>query len=168
MSLAMLQTYLQVAAPYTALAALVLALAATGYAAVLRLRFKRLAMGRTGSIEETISILSRDTKDLQVFRMEIEKYLKFAESRIRGGVSGIGIVRFNPFSGDGSGGNQSFAVALLDELGRGVVLSSLYARDRVGIYAKPIEAWASSYELTAEEKDAVAKAREQIVERKKQ
>ena len=127
----------------------------------------RLALGRGGSIEETISILSRDTKELQTFRAELEKYLKLAESRLRGSLQGISVVRFNPFSGDGSGGNQSFCIALLDERHSGVVLSTLYARDRVGVYAKPIENGVSTFELTKEEQDAVEKATKSIAEHKK-
>lgn len=168
MQLAMLHNYILLAAPYVALGALLLALVAIGYAAALRARLRRLALGRNGSIEETIGILSRDTKELQQFRTELEKYLKLAEVRLRGSVSGVGLVRFNPFSGDGSGGNQSFAAALLDEVGRGVVLSSLYARDRVGIYGKPVDNWASTYELTAEEKEAITQAKVQVGARKKQ
>lgn len=167
MSLAILHSYMFTAAPYMALGALVLSLFAVGYAVVLKARFKRLAMGRTGSIEETVNILARDTKALQVFRSELEKYLKLSETRLRGSMQGLGVVRFNPFAGDGSGGNQSFAVAFLDEGGNGVVLSSLYARDRVGIYAKPIEAWVSTYELSAEEKGAIEKAKQQVAARKK-
>ncbi|MEK7109429.1 MAG: DUF4446 family protein, partial [Patescibacteria group bacterium] len=106
--------YLQLASPYVALGALLIALIAVGYAIALKIRFKRLAMGRTGSIEESVNILLRDTKELQQFRGELEKYLKLAESRLRSSVQGLGVVRFNPFSGDGSGGNQSFAAAFLD------------------------------------------------------
>ncbi len=127
----------------------------------------RLSLGRNGSIEETIAILSRDTKELQVFRSELEKYLKLAELRLRGSLQGIGVVRFNPFSGDGSGGNQSFCVALLDERYSGVVLSTLYARDRVGVYAKPVEQGVSTFELTAEEQEAIEKAKKSIAENKK-
>ncbi len=167
MSLAMIHSSIVLAAPYVALGALVISIIAVGYAISLKIRFKRLAMGRNGSIEETVGILMRDTKELQTFRGELEKYLKLAETRLRGSVQGLGIVRFNPFSGDGSGGNQSFAAAFLDEGGRGMVLSSLYARDRVGIYAKPVEGWTSTYELSAEEKAAIEKAKQQVAARKK-
>ena len=71
-------------------------------------------------------------------------------------------MRFNPFGGT-TGGNQSFAVALLDEKHSGVVFSTLYARDRVGVYAKPVEAGASSFELTGEEREAIEKAKESMV-----
>jgi hypothetical protein len=163
----MIHSSIVLAAPYVALGALVISIIAVGYAISLKIRFKRLAMGRNGSIEETVGILMRDTKELQTFRGELEKYLKLAETRLRGSVQGLGIVRFNPFSGDGSGGNQSFAAAFLDEGGRGMVLSSLYARDRVGIYAKPVEGWTSTYELSAEEKAAIEKAKQQVAARKK-
>lgn len=159
--------YLQLASPYVALGALLIALIAVGYAIALKIRFKRLALGRTGSIEESVNVLLRDTKELQQFRGELEKYLKLAESRLRTSVQGLGIVRFNPFSGDGSGGNQSFAVAFLDEGGRGVVLSSLYARDRASVYAKPVEVWKSTFDLSGEEKEAIERAKRQVATRKK-
>lgn len=159
--------WLAVAAPYIAAAALLVAIIAVLYAIALKRRFKRLMLGRNGSIEESIAILSRDMKDIKKFRTELEAYLKIAESRLQGSIAGLGVVRFNPFSGDGSGGNQSFAAAFLDEGGHGVVFSSLYARDRVGLYAKPIEKGVSSYELTAEEKEAIAQAKQSIANRKK-
>lgn len=151
--------WLATLAPYLALGAFVLALAMLVFLLLLRRRLARLALGRNGSFEETISILSRDTKELQAFRAELEKYLKGAEQRLRRSVQGTGLVRFNPFSGDGSGGNQSFAAAFLDERGTGVVLSTLYARDRVSVYAKPIEEGVSSFELSPEEREAIEKAK---------
>jgi hypothetical protein len=159
--------WLTLAAPYAALAALVLAIVLLFMHLSLRRRLARLALGRNGSIEETIAILMRDMKEFKEFRTELEKYLKLAESRLRGSVSGLGVVRFNPFSGEGQGGNQSFALAALDEQGQGVVLSTLYSRDRVGVYAKPLSAFASTYELSDEEKQAIERAREQIAKHRK-
>ncbi len=161
------KAYLALAAPYMALAALVLLVVLLFMHLSLRRRLARLALGRNGSIEETISILMRDMKEFKEFRQELEKYLKLAESRLRGSVQGIGIVRFNPFTGEGQGGNQSFALCMLDELGHGVVLSTLYSRDRVGVYAKPLQAFASTYELSDEEKQALERAREEIQKHRK-
>lgn len=149
--------YLDAAAPYIALGALAVSLVAVACAVALRLRLKRLSLGRNGSIEESMAILTREAKEMREFRAELEKYLKLAESRLRTSVRGVGVVRFNPFTSQG--GNQSFAAAFLDEQGSGVVLSTLYARDRVGVYAKPVENGASSFELSEEEKEAVAKAK---------
>ncbi len=158
--------YLQISTPYLALGALVISLIAVGYAIALKIRFRRLALGKNGSIDESIAELARDSKEIKAFRAELERYLKLAEGRLRGSVQGIGVVRFNPFT-SGQGGNQSFAAAFLDERGNGVVFSTLYSRDRVGVYAKPVENGASSFELTGEEKEAVSKAKESVAKNKK-
>jgi len=158
--------YLQIAAPYIALGALLISLIAVGYAIALKIRLRRLALGRNGSFEESLQILTRENKELKEFRRELEKYLKLAEGRLRGSVQGIGVVRFNPFV-SGQGGNQSFAAAFLDERGCGVVFSTLYSRDRVGVYAKPIENGTSTFELSDEEKEAIAKAHAHIAQHKK-
>ncbi|MGI6575114.1 MAG: DUF4446 family protein [bacterium] len=71
-------------------------------------------------------------------------------------VQKVGIVRFNAFPDTGS--DLSFAVALLDEGGNGVVFSSLYGRNESRIYAKPIRNAVSTYHLTDEEKAAIEQA----------
>ncbi len=66
----------------------------------------------------------------------------------------VGLVRFNPFNE--LGGNQSFAISLLDEKGDGMVISSLHGRDSTRFYAKPVKNFKESgFELSAEEKDAI-------------
>lgn len=74
-----------------------------------------------------------------------------------GGLSRVGIVRFNPYHD--TGGEYSFAVALLDASGAGVLLTGLYHRDQCRVYAKPVSGWESSYELTDEEREAIGRAR---------
>ncbi len=155
--------YMHMLAPYLAMVAIALALVAIVLLLVVRRRLTRLALGRNGTIEETIGILTRENKELKEFRAELEHYLKLAESRLRGAVRGVGLVRFNPFE-QGQGGNQSFAVALLDERGHGAVISTLYARDRVGVYAKPVEAGVSSFDLTPEEKEAIEVAKQRAAD----
>jgi uncharacterized protein YlxW (UPF0749 family) len=71
----------------------------------------------------------------------------------------LGVVRFNPFPD--TGGNQSFAIALVDGHGNGVVISSLHAREGTRVYAKPLKKWESEYALTDEEKQAIAIAYQQ-------
>ena len=97
---------------------------------------------------------------IQIGLGENAKTLETVEKRLKRSVQAVGTVRFNPFRGDGSGGNQSFASAFVSEKGDGVVISSIYSRDLVGIYAKPVENGVSRFELTQEEKEAVTKARE--------
>lgn len=71
----------------------------------------------------------------------------------------MGVVRFNPFPD--TGGNQSFAIALVDAHGNGVVISSLHAREGTRVYAKPLKKWESEYALSEEEKRAIAIAYQQ-------
>lgn len=68
----------------------------------------------------------------------------------------IGFKRFNPF--EHTGGDQSFALALLDRKNNGVIISSLYTRDGVRVYAKRVEAGASKHPLSAEEHEVLRQA----------
>ena len=65
----------------------------------------------------------------------------------------IGLVRYNPF--EDTGGNQSFALAMLDGRGDGFVVSSLHARAGTRVYAKAIGGGASEAALSDEEGEAL-------------
>lgn len=70
----------------------------------------------------------------------------------------VGLVRFNPFR-DYSG-NQSFALALLNTGGNGVVISSIHTREGTRVYTKEIKKGVPvNNELTEEEKQAIAAAK---------
>lgn len=123
---------------------------------LLERRIGRLAAGSdTRSLEDTINKNQTDLEQLFLFRKEVEGELARLDQRIMKKLHGVKTLRFNPFSGTGSGGNQSFATALLDEEGSGVVLSTLYARDKMSIFAKPIKNRTSEFELTDEEKEVL-------------
>jgi hypothetical protein len=78
------------------------------------------------------------------------------EALQRRAVQKVGLVRYNPF--EDTGGNQSFAVALLDALGDGFIVSSLHARSGTRIYAKAIVAGKSEAALSDEEAEALRRA----------
>ena len=78
------------------------------------------------------------------------------ERDMRGALSRVGLVRFNPF--EDTGGNQSFALALLDGNGDGFVVSSLHARAGTRLYAKSVNAGASDSALSDEEGEALRQA----------
>ena len=68
----------------------------------------------------------------------------------------VGLVRYNPF--EDTGGNQSFALALLDAKGDGWILSSLHARSGTRVYAKAIKAGRAEAGLSEEETAALGQA----------
>lgn len=134
-------------------------------AVIIRLqkRLKKVLRGnQTESIEDSISLIEHDIKNFKHFKKEMSEYLEAVEKRLKRSVQGVGTVRFNPFKGDGSGSNQSFASSFVNEQGEGVVISSLYSRDHVSIFAKPLKNFKSEYELSNEEKDSLHKAQETL------
>ena len=69
----------------------------------------------------------------------------------------LAVVRYDAF-GD-MGGHLSWSVALLDDAGDGVVLSSIHGRSDARTYAKSITGWTCEQQLSPEEDEAVARAR---------
>ena len=100
------------------------------------------------SITDSLSFVGSGLEDLKGFRAEIEEYLKSVEKRLRKSVQSVHTVRFNPFQGTGGGGNQSFATAFINEEGDGVIVSSLYSRDHVSIFAKPVKKQKTDHSLS--------------------
>lgn len=126
---------------------------------VLERRLKKLLAGKDAqSLEGIIRALGEDIHALEKFQVDTTGYLTEADKRIKRSIQGVETIRFNAFKGNGEGGNQSFAIALLSENGDGTVISSLFARDRMSIFAKPIKNFASEFEMTEEEKGAVKRA----------
>lgn len=79
------------------------------------------------------------------------------ESRSQLAFQRIGFVRFNPF--EDTGGNQSFALALLDGRQDGIVISSLHTRTATRIYAKAVSGGQPDGAMSDEERQAVELAR---------
>ena len=79
-----------------------------------------------------------------------------SEADLKASFGRLGLVRFNPF--EDTGGNQSFALAMLDGRGDGFVVSSLHARAGTRVYAKAVTAGASEAALSDEEAEALRQA----------
>jgi hypothetical protein len=129
----------------------------------LEMRINRLLVsGKPANLEDSLQFLRDKSREYQAFRTDLEKYLVGVERRLRQSLQGFGLVRFNPFKGSGGGGNQSFASAFINEHGNGIVVSTIYSRDHVSMFAKPLSKFSSEFELTAEEKDAILRAKEEL------
>lgn len=132
-------------------------------AILLRLKIKKvLRRKNNGSIDDSLASMDKDIKALSRFQDEAEKYFRNVDKRLRRSVQGLETVRFNAFKGTGEGGNQSFATAYVNEDGDGVVISSMYSRERVSVFSKPLLHFKSTYELSEEEDRVIAKAKEKI------
>jgi hypothetical protein len=71
-------------------------------------------------------------------------------------LSHVGLVRFDAF-GD-TGGAQSFALALIDDDGDGIVLTSLHSRQTTRLFVKGIRRGVADLPLSAEEMRAMDSA----------
>ena len=121
-------------------------------------RLKKFFLGtKANNLEEAISLIGRKIEKIEKSETEISSHLINIDNRLNKTIRKIETIRFNPFI-DG-GGNQSFAMSLINDEGNGVVLSSLYARDRMSIFAKPINNWVSTFELSNEEKEVLEKTK---------
>ena len=123
----------------------------------IELRFKKFFAGtKARNLEEMIVLVGKKLNEIEEKQEKIDKDQEVINSRLNKSIRNIETIRFNPFI-DG-GGNQSFAIALMNDEKNGVIISSLYARDRMSIFAKPIVDGKSAFELSSEEKDVLEKA----------
>src|SRR5581483_6121670 len=123
----------------------------------LRRRLRRvLPGGEQVSLDE---VLSRQLERIDRLAARIDALNKLhheLEAITQRAIQKVGIVRYNPFAD--TGGDHSFAIALLDSGGNGLVVSSLHGRTETRVFAKPIQSGRSRYPLSDEEQDAIRKA----------
>jgi hypothetical protein len=148
---------------YTIIGVAVVILLLLAWIIRLEIKLKKLLGSKCENLDDTISLLKRDISYLKKYADRSSENFETIDKKLKKTVSGLETVRFNPFKGTGSGGNQSFATALLNKEGDGVIISSLYSRDHVSIFSKPVKNNTSEYELTTEEKTALQKAKESII-----
>lgn len=101
---------------------------------------------------ERLSSLERDAAMLDVMQTAMREL----ELRQNQSFQSVGLVRFNPFTD--MGGDQSFALSIVDSYGNGFVLSSLHGRTATRIYAKTVRRGQSTQTVSTEEQAAIDQA----------
>lgn len=145
------------------LLALLVALAVLTLVLARRLRrlerhYRELTSGTAGgSLEAVLADHVREVRAATGRVTELDALARDLARTSRVHLQRVGFLRFNPFRD--AGGDQSFAVALTDADGNGVVISSLHSRDVTRVYGKPLAGWQSPYPLTDEEQQAIGKAK---------
>jgi hypothetical protein len=121
-------------------------------------RYRTLVEGTNGgNLESMLTDHMTQVRDATGRVAELDELARRLERGSRGHLQRVGFLRFNPFRD--AGGDQSFALALTDQDGNGVVLSSLHSRDVTRVYGKSLAGWESPYPLTEEEQQAIKKAK---------
>lgn len=123
----------------------------------LRTRLRRvLPSGEATSLDQ---LLERQMEKVETLSQRIDALNRLhhdLEEITNRTIQKVAVVRYNPFAD--TGGDQSFAIALLDPLGNGVVVSSLHGRADTRVFAKPVQGGRSKYPLSDEEQEAIRKA----------
>ncbi|GAB4460790.1 MAG: DUF4446 family protein [Armatimonadaceae bacterium] len=121
-------------------------------------RQRQLFQGTNGqNLEQAV----RDAiQAMQETRLHTDRALEMAQRNMEvlsQCLQRVGVVRFDAF--DDVGGEQSFAVAVLDEQGNGILFTGIRSRQDMNVYAKPVIAHDSPVQLSAEERQAIGSAR---------
>jgi hypothetical protein len=125
----------------------------------LRKRLRRILNDSgTASLDEILDGHSKRLEQLGSRVDALNALEQELEASTRLALQKVGVVRFNPFQD--SGGDQSFAIAVLDQGGSGVVLSSLHGRAETRIFAKQVMNGRSKHSLSDEEQQAIRAALE--------
>jgi len=91
--------------------------------------------------------------DVQGLRSEVHALRAEVSDALRH----LSVVRYDAF-GD-MGGHLSWSLALLDDAGNGVVLTSIHGRSDARTYAKGVTDWSCDQQLSPEEEEAIKFAR---------
>jgi hypothetical protein len=146
-----------------AIAACVAAGIALVVALVLWRRIGRLAATQSvvlgeasGDLLEFAVSLQGRVDDLYRAVDEVAAGLSRVDRRVDGAVSNTAVVRYDAY--EGTGGQQSASVALLDATRTGTVVTAIQGRDYARIYVKDLDRGRSSVALSPEEQEAVDRA----------
>ncbi len=150
-----------------ALAVAIAACVAAGVALVVALalwrRTARLAAAQSvvlgqssGDLLEFAVSLQGRIDDLHRAVDEVAAGLSRVDRRVDGAVTNTAVVRYDAY--EGTGGQQSASVALLDATRTGTVVTAIQGRDYARIYVKDLDRGRSSVALSPEEQEAVDRA----------
>lgn len=140
----------------------VAALAVYSYTLLSKVKKQRDALMMKGemNLEEVLNDHARALSEHEGSLASIHAICEHLNRMASQGIQKVGVIRFNAFAHEGEGGDQSFAIALLNEHDDGLVLSSLFARQEMRVYSKPVRGGTSDHHLSAEETKAIQKAKD--------
>jgi Protein of unknown function (DUF4446) len=114
-----------------------------------------LGSGGADLLEFVVSLQGR-IDDLHRAVDEVAAGLSRVDRRVDGSVTNTAVVRYDAY--EGTGGQQSASLALLDATRTGVVATAIQGRDYARIYVKDLDRGRSSVALSPEEQEAVDRA----------
>jgi hypothetical protein len=114
-----------------------------------------LGTGHKDLLDFAVSLQAR-IDDLHRAVDEVAAGLSRVDRRVDGSVTNTAVVRYDAY--EGTGGQQSASMALLDSTRTGTVVTAIQGRDYARIYVKDLDRGRSSVALSPEEQEAVERA----------
>ena len=151
-------TSLAVAAAAGAVAAVALVIALLLWRRLARVQAAQatiLGGGGADLLEFVVSLQAR-VDDLHRAVDEVAAGLSRVDRRVDGAVTNTAVVRYDAY--EGTGGQQSASVAMLDATRTGTVVTAIQGRDYARIYVKDLDRGRSPVALSPEEQEAVERA----------
>lgn len=128
------------------------------YVIYLHHKIHRFTRGENGASLETLMKQCVDSvAEIQNRNELISKHALSLDARMNSALRNAQMIRYKAFEANGS--NQSFSIALLNDQGHGVIITSLHARDRISTFAKPITGYTSEHDLTEEELSVIEESK---------
>ncbi|MEW8973887.1 MAG: DUF4446 family protein [Tissierellaceae bacterium] len=120
-------------------------------------RYNQLVNGISEiDIEELLMKINKDINDMNRDISVMEQNIADVKTKLAFAIQKVGFIRYNAF--DDMGSQLSFSIALLDAFKNGFVITSIYGRENVVSYGKPIKDGTSNIPLSAEEMIAIDRA----------
>jgi hypothetical protein len=116
-----------------------------------------LLSGGTGSAADRLGALEEAHASATVARQSLDGRIRELEAFAADDLSRAGFVRYDAFAGTGAG--LSYALALLNRQGDGVVITSIYSRDDSRTFGKPVAGFKPTVQASDEELEAIERAR---------
>jgi hypothetical protein len=114
-----------------------------------------LGSGKGDLLDFAVSLQGR-IDDLHRAVDEVATGLSRVDRRVDGSVTNTAVVRYDAY--EGTGGQQSASVALLDATRTGTIVTAIQGRDYARIYVKDLDRGRSSVALSPEEQEAMERA----------
>ncbi|MDD2212379.1 MAG: DUF4446 family protein [Clostridia bacterium] len=120
-------------------------------------KYKALIEGAEGKNLEEIVLengkkLQQVLFEMNIFREKLEVVADISKKSIQK----VGLLRFDAF--EDTGGELSYALALLNNENNGIVISSIFGRDDARTYCKYVNGGKSKHPLSKEEEKAIRQA----------
>jgi hypothetical protein len=117
-----------------------------------------LIAGGSGNASPRLGALEESAAECRTSMQRLNDRVGELEALAGTDLSRAGFVRYDAFAGSGSG--LSYALALLNREGDGVVLTSIYSREDTRTYGKPVAGFKPTVHASSEELEAIERARQ--------